>query len=190
KKSDNQIKETFIIETDLPKETLKDPILPAIPDPLPVAFGSLTKIRQQLTEKNQKNAITVVLSEETLLEAWQVYINKLEVKNNHSGVTNFKQAELKSVGNNAAEIIVTSAFHQKFIEAERSDLIEHFRSYFNNSRFTYNIKIVSPIIDDKETEKQLSAKEQYQKLIEEYPNIKELRERLKLELDINTYNNK
>jgi len=152
------------------------------------SFGSLNKIRQQLAEKNiGKGGSLKPCTDEELRIAWNEYINTLEIRKNHSAVTHFKSATLRAIDTNCAEIIVDTPFHQKFIEAERSDLIHHFRNFFNNKLFTYHVRIIKKELEQSDLEKPLSTKEQYLKVAEQYPLIKELRDRLKLELDINTY---
>ena len=156
------------------------------PDPEPEvkgSFGSLKKIREELTQKNLSGKTGLrPCSDEELQKAWDKYIDKLILQKNHSAVSNFKLAVLKTVDDNCAEIIVETPFHQKFIEAERFHLIDHLQQFFNNRLFTYQVTIV----EKEETsvaEKPLSTREQYLKLAEQYPYIKELKERLRLELD-------
>ncbi len=152
--------------------------------PLATSFGSLKKIRQQLTEKNLSNGIILKpLTEESLHIAWPAYIEKLESRKNHSAVTNFKMATLNIIDNNCIEIIVETAFHQKFIEAERTHLIDHFQQFFNNKLLTYKVKIIKKEEIPSSEEKPLSSMKQYLKLSEQYPCIKELKERLNLHLD-------
>lgn len=162
----------------------KEPVTSTTNSPTGGSFGSLQKIRQQLTEKNLGNGDNLKpLTDEDLQTAWNGYIEKLALRKKHSAVTNFKMATLIAINNNCAEIIVDTAFHQKFIEAERSDLIHHLQHFFNNRLLTYQIKIIEKEQVPSDTEKPLSTKEQYLKVAEQYPCIRELRDRLKLELD-------
>jgi DNA polymerase-3 subunit gamma/tau len=148
------------------------------------ALSSLNKIREQLIEKNLGNANTAKpLTDESLQTAWKAYIEKLEARKNHSAVTNFKMVTVKPLDNNCAEIRVETPFQSKFIEAERSDLVPHLQQFFNNRFLTYQIIVHEKEESAGETHKPLSRKEQYLLLVEQYPYIKELRDRLKLELD-------
>ena len=92
-------------------------------------------------------------------------------------------ADLHVVDNNSFDIITSSNMHQKFIEAERSDLIHFMQDYFNNRFLTYQLILVEKETPAETTGKPLTTKQQYQILSEEYPLIKELRDRLKLDLD-------
>lgn len=148
------------------------------------SLGSLAAIRKKVTALNKANGNEVKeLTEEDLRLCWEKFIDKLNEKKNHSAVTNFKMAELRIIDNNSIEIITGNNIQQKFIEQERAELVDDLQQYFCNRQLTYNV-----IIDEKEetgavTEKPLSSREQYLKIIEEYPLVKELKDRLRLELD-------
>ncbi len=126
--------------------------------------------------------ITRELNEEELYIAWGQYIEKLQKKNNPSAVANFKSALLKIADPNCIEIITESKIHQSFIETERAALIEHLQNHFNNRLLSYKV-IVMDTGDKKPVEEHLSTKQQYLKMIEQYPLVKELKDKLKLELD-------
>ncbi|MEP6926833.1 MAG: DNA polymerase III subunit gamma/tau [Ginsengibacter sp.] len=146
--------------------------------------SSLEKIREQVALENKQNGSNIKeLSEEELYVVWGLYIEDLRKNNNHSGVSNFRSARLNVIDNNCIEIITTNNIQQKFIEAERAALIEHLQAYFNNRSLIYRV-----IIEENETnnlvqEKHLTTKEQYLKVIEEYPLVKQLKDRLGLQLD-------
>jgi DNA polymerase III subunit gamma/tau len=72
---------------------------------------------------------------------------------------------------------------QKFIEVERSGLIEHLMLFFNNRNITYQIVINQEEKEDINPQKNLNSREKYQLMIEQYPNIKILRDKIRLELD-------
>ena len=146
------------------------------------SLGSLGKIRQQLADQQKNKQESKQLTDDELDICWQSFISHLKERKNHSAVTNFKLSVLKIIDNNTIEIITTSNIQQKFIEQERSRLIEHFYQYFNNKQLVYNV-IVIETTNDAPLEITLNKKQQYFKIIEEYPLVKELKDRLKLELD-------
>ena len=158
---------------------------PALPSkPQRVGISSLEKIRQKVSEQNKNNGNDVKeLTEEELYVAWGAFIEKLAKRKNHSAVTNFKMATLKIVDNNAIEIITENNIQQKFIEQERGLLIEHLQAFFNNRQLSYQLVLKEKKENAGEREKTLSSREQYLKLIEMYPLIKELKDRLGLDLD-------
>ena len=170
----------LIIETDVKNIATKE-----VADNTRVANGAskIAKIRQEVASRHQSNANTTKeLNEEELYIAWGQYIEKLQKKNNPSAVSNFKSAVLKIADPNCIEIITESKIHQSFIENERATLIEHLQNHFSNRKLSYKVVVVDTG-DKKPVEEHLSTKQQYLKMIEQYPLVKELKDKLKLELD-------
>ena len=147
-------------------------------------LSSLEKIREQVALENKQNGNSIKeLSEEELYVAWGLYIEELRKNNNHSGVSNFKSAKLNIIDNNCIEIITENNIQQKFIEAERAALIGHLQAHFNNRFLTYRVIIIENENNKSEQEKHLTTKEQYLRVIGEYPLVKQLKDRLGLQLD-------
>lgn len=147
-------------------------------------LGSLAAIRKKVSAQNKENGNeTKVLTEEELSLCWAKFIEKLTVQKNHSAVTNFKMVKLKVIDNNSIEIITENNIQQKFIEQERAELVNDLQEYFCNRQLTYNVVIVENEENSQPKERPLNTREQYLKIIEEYPLVKELKDRLRLELD-------
>ncbi len=173
------------IETPEPagEKKISSPAVPVSDEPKR-SLGSLDTIRKKVTAQNKANNIEVKeLTEEELRICWGKFIEKLTAKKNHSAVTNFKMAELKIIDNNAIGIITENNIQQKFIEQERAELVNDLQQYFCNRQLTYNVIIIEKEGTGQVAEKPLSSREQYLKIIEEYPLVKELKDRLRLELD-------
>lgn len=150
----------------------------------PKSLGSLNAIRKKVLDLNKANGNKVKeLTEEDLYLAWGAFIEKLIALKNHSAVTNFKMAVLKIIDNNSIEIITESNIQQKFIEHERASLVDYLQEYFGNRQLIYNVIIIEKEDSGTITERPLNSREQYHKIIEEYPLVKELKDRLRLELD-------
>ena len=105
------------------------------------------------------------------------------IKKNHSAVTNFKMATLKVIDNNSIEIVTENNIQQKFIEQERAALVDHLQQHFCNRQLTYCVVMIENGNAAEPAEKTLNTREQYLTIIEEYPLVKELKDRLRLELD-------
>ena len=144
------------------------------------SLGSLDAIRKKLSAQNKNGKEVKNLTEEELRICWDKFIEKLNAKKNHSAVTNFKDAVLRIIDNNSIEIITESNIQQKFIEQERAELVDDLQDFFCNRQLTYNVIIIEKEGNDQDFERPLNTKEQYQKIIEEYPLVKELKERLGL----------
>jgi len=145
-------------------------------------LSSLEKIREKVALENKNNHV-VELNEEELYIAWGLYIEKLINSNKKPIVSNFKSAKLKIADENCIEIITETNLQQKFIEAERGDLIEHLQSHFNNRYLTYTLKVVESENLNHAREEVLTTKQQYLRIIEEYPLVKQLKDQLGMELD-------
>ena len=144
------------------------------------SLGSLDAIRKKLSAQNKNGKEVKDLTDEELRICWDKFIEKLNAKKNHSAVTNFKMAELRIIDNNSIEIITGNNIQQKFIEQERAELVDDLQQFFCNRQLTYNVIIVEDKVENQNMERPLNTKEQYQKIIEEYPLVKELKERLGL----------
>ena len=148
------------------------------------SLSSLKAIREKVSQQNKSAIATKQLTEEELYAAWGLFIEKLRGRKNHSAITNFKAAKLKVTDENSFCVVAESEIHKTFIENERAELILHLQDHFNNRVLTYQIQIIEK--QNKEADnspKQLNTKEQYLRIIEEYPLVKELKDRLRLELD-------
>jgi DNA polymerase-3 subunit gamma/tau len=144
---------------------------------------SLKKIREQAAQQNKNAAASKELSEEEVYLAWGLYIEKLRSAAKHSVVTVLQDAELKVTNANAIEIITHGEIKKTFIENERAELIQHLQQYFNNRSLIYTITVLEEENTNEPVDAPLSRKQQYLKIIEEYPLVKELKDRLKLELE-------
>jgi len=148
------------------------------------SLSSLLSIRNKITKKNKEgDTETKPLTEEELQCCWNLFIERLRTNNNYSAVTNFRAAELKVIDINTIEIITQVEIHKAFIEVERADLVSHIQDYFNNRSLIYQVAVIEKEEPVGNGEITLNRKQQYLKIIEEYPLVKELKERLRLELE-------
>lgn len=146
------------------------------------SLGSLDAIRKKVSAQNKVNDVKELTADELKL-CWDKFIEKLGAKKNHSAVTNFKMAVLKIIDNNSIEILTENNIQQKFIEQERATLVDYLQDHFCNRQLTYNVIVIENEDTSEPGEKPLNTREQYLKIIEEYPLVKELKDRLRLELD-------
>jgi DNA polymerase-3 subunit gamma/tau len=77
-----------------------------------------------------------------------------------------------------------SKIQLQFIEGERLGMTLHIQEFFNNHQIQYKV-ILDPAAENQElpTEQVLSRKDQYLKMVELYPIIKNMRDQLNLDLD-------
>lgn len=158
-----------------PKET------PSIESKPAGKLTSLNKIREKVAVLNNVNIENKVLTVDSLNEAWKMFIESLAEKKNHSAVTNFKMAEIKMTDELSFDIITENNIQYRFVESERAQLINHLHGFFNNKSIKYQL-----LLEEKESgpvERPLNSKEIFIKMSEQYPLLKELKEKLRLDIE-------
>ncbi|MEO5501197.1 MAG: DNA polymerase III subunit gamma/tau [Ginsengibacter sp.] len=146
-------------------------------------IGSLKQIREKLALENKNNE-TKDLTRDEIYIAWEIYISDLVKKCHHAKVTHFKNAVLEIAEDNCIEITVDNKLQQKFIEAERGELINFLQLHFNNRYIIYRVFInkASKAKDEKK-EEYLNSTQKYLKLVEQYPFVKKMKDSLGLHLE-------
>jgi len=133
------------------------------------------------TSENKKEAVPV--TEDNLKEHWRCFTDKLKTQMKHSVVTVFNNAKLQVVNDQHFSITVSASLEQKFIEQEKVHLLEYLKDCFHNRNIGFTIHIDEQPKEIVISEATLTTREKYLKIIEQYPLVKELKDRLKLELD-------
>jgi DNA polymerase-3 subunit gamma/tau len=154
------------------------------PEKVSTKLGSLASIKNRVILEQQKLNSSKPLTPELLQEAWGLFIEKLSADNNHSSVTNFKYAELSIIDANNFDIVTESVMQQKFIESERATLITHMQQFFENRFLKYNVLLVEKENLTEQPEVQKNTKERFALLASKFPLLKELKEKLNLDLEI------
>ena len=167
------------INTPVPKD--------ATPETKPsvnLKASHLDKLRRQISERNSHSHVmhSIPLEIEKLKEAWTAYTTMLR-ENKNPAVQSFELASLNIVNENSFEVITNNNLEQKFIEQEKRLLSEHLQKFFSNKLLHFSVKITDNPVEIQPTEKTLSKKDQFILMAEQYPMIKELKDKLKLELD-------
>jgi DNA polymerase-3 subunit gamma/tau len=147
-------------------------------------ISALDKIRKQY-KSNGSSAngnSNHPLKEDELIKAWAEYVQKLKDAKNPAAQS-FEMAQLRLKDENSFEAVTTSNIEQKFIEQDRNKLFSFLQEKLNNRLLQFAV-----IVEDKpgnrpKIEAPLSSKDQLQKMIEQYPLVKELKDKLKLDLD-------
>jgi len=92
-------------------------------------------------------------------------------------------AELRIADTSTFQIVVPNNIQQRFIESVRLELLEFLQAHFNNKALSFSILLEEKLVVTDTSPAPLSKREQYLKMIEQYPLVKELKDRLRLELD-------
>lgn len=147
-------------------------------------LGSLNSLRQQFIGKPIEDAgQPIPLSQEKLQEYWQQFSQQLKEAKNPANQS-FNMATLVIQDHQTFEVQTNNNLEQKFIEGERRVLSEYLQQLFNNRQLLFTIVVSENAITTQEpVEKPATLREKYQHIVEQYPLVKELRDRLKLEVD-------
>jgi DNA polymerase-3 subunit gamma/tau len=176
----------LIIET--PPPAPKNPVSAPVTEVIPAAgrgLAALQKLRQQVAEQSRKaeappREVTVA----ELQAAWAALLEHLRNNNGNPAVlSNLTDATLQINDDGTPGILTSSEFQKKFIENQRALIVEHLQRWFNNRTLTYKVLVEEKPRETPAPEQSLSRRQQYQKVAEAYPLVKELKERLKLELE-------
>lgn len=176
---------SLIVEEPRPviANTAPQPSPTPTPEAAVVSIGSLKSIREKIARENQTVFNSKPLESEALADCWKQYIALLKKKKLHSTVTNFNMARLEVLDENCFQVLVANSMQQKFIEAERAGLIEFLMQFFNNRNITYKLLQDESEQEESTEAKPLNSKQRYQLMAEQYPNIKLLKDKIRLELD-------
>ena len=178
----------LIIETPVRE---KSPIPPSQTSthgtPPPAAgtsLGSLSKIRQQYSNRqlNDEASNRKSLEPDRLQKVWQEYADQLR-ENKNPAVQSLEMATLRILDDNTFEVVSSNNLEQKFIEQEKRTLSDHIQKAFFNKTISFAVIIEERENTEEPTERPLNKREQFFQIIEQYPLVKELKDRLKLELD-------
>lgn len=147
-------------------------------------ISALDKIRKQYQGHGAatNGNVNQPLNEEELQKAWNEYIQKLKEAKN-SAVQSFELATLRIKDDKSFEAVTTNNIQQKFIEQERNKLFTYLQEKLNNRLLHFTVIVEDHPELRPKVEAPLSSKEQFQKMMEEYPLVKELKDKLKLDLD-------
>ena len=134
---------------------------------------------QQPATSNQQPA-TSNQQQQTNQQA--AYVQKLKEGKN-SAAQSFELAVLRIKDENTFEAITANNIEQKFIEQERNKLFLFLQQELQNRLLQFSVVIEENTALKPKIEPSLSSTQQFQKMIQQYPLVKELKDRLGLELD-------
>ena len=165
-------------------DTIKSGIKDEKPELSSTKLAALDKIRKQVRGNADYGAgvITRPIQQEELQLAWNEYAIKLKQEKNPAG-QNFEMAELRLQDDNSFLALVKNNIQLRFIEQQGLKVSQFLREKLQNHLLQFYIVMQENIDASSQTEPPLTAREQFQKMAEQYPLVKDLKDRLRLELD-------
>lgn len=132
-----------------------------------------------IEEVKEAEALTM----QKLRECWEQYISRLDKQQKHSSANTFKLAKLKIEADNFFTVTVHAITQQKFIEQERTLLVDHVQQAFSNRSISLKIFVEESAKEELPPHLTLNSREKFERIAKQYPLVKELKDKLKLELD-------
>ncbi|HEV8506036.1 MAG TPA: DNA polymerase III subunit gamma/tau [Chitinophagaceae bacterium] len=158
---------------------------PATSDRQPAPkLAALDKIRSQMrgNGNGENGNVVKAIQPEELQQAWNEYAAQLKKEKNPAG-QNFEMAELRVQDANSFIAIVSNNIQLRFIEQQGLKVSQFLREKLCNSQLQFYIVMQENTGPNSLTDTPLTSREQFQKMVEQYPLIKELKDKLRLELD-------
>lgn len=146
--------------------------------------GLLQNIRKQIANRQNGNGEpkAIPLTDERLQASWKNFSQQLK-ENKNPAAQSFDMARLRIIDSSVFEVISNNNLEQKFIEQERRNLSEYLVAEFNNRSLLFSIIVDENATVQEPVERTLTARDQYLEIIKQYPLVKELKDRLRMELD-------
>ena len=126
----------------------------------------------------------IPLSLESLQPHWDHFTNKLKEESKVSQANAFLTSTLEIVDDSTFTVRVDSTLQQKFIEQEKTVVLEYLQRHYHNRLVTFNFIINEGTKEIVPSQKQLNSKQRFERIAEQYPLLRELKDNLKLEIDL------
>jgi DNA polymerase III subunit gamma/tau len=147
-------------------------------------LSSLSKIREKVAAENQLNQTKLKpVDAASLPIAWQEFLLKLKSAQKNAVATNFEMMECRVKTDDLIEITCTGEIQLGFLKQEKTHLLEHLQQFYHNPSVNLHIELIEAEEEQNPAERPLSTKEQFMRMAEKYPLVKELKDRLGMELD-------
>lgn len=162
-------------------------VTPAQPKTVLKPFGSGSKktlleiLKEKAGSEYEVQAVkeAELLSIDKLQNLWSQYSGKLK----GTAASTFNTARLNIETDTHFSVAVHSLTQQKFIEQERMMLNDHIQIAFNNRAINFSIKVEEGEKIDLPGHMTMNSRQRFEKICEKYPLLKDLKDKLKLELD-------
>lgn len=114
---------------------------------------------------------------------WEEFIDQYRQANKMTVVSNLALAQLKLLGTAEVGIVSRNIVQFRFMEEEKLVIAEFLKKKFNNPAIVLTLQLDESQQVQDIGPAPLSSREQFQQMAEKYPIVKELKDRLNMELD-------
>ncbi len=153
--------------------------------------GPKKSLLDVLREKagNSYNVIAVEEAEnldmEKLRKCWEEYIAIMQQQGGkNSTIGTFKMAKLDILDDISFRVTVNAFTQQKFVEQEKMMLADHIQTAFKNRTITFTTLVEDmDVKEDLPIHLTLNSRQKFERMSEQYPMLKVLRDKLKLSIE-------
>lgn len=174
-------------------ETAK-PVVPAIPakkiKPIDVSSTGIKKnlldtLKQKYGDKYSIEEVPDAedLNLDKLTQCWIEYAEQLDLEQKHSSASTFRIAKIEIENEIRFKVTVTALTAQKFVEQERMKVTDFLQQKFHNRGITFSIEVEEGEMPEIPQHLALNSRQRFERIAEQYPLLRELKDKLKLELD-------
>jgi DNA polymerase-3 subunit gamma/tau len=148
------------------------------------SLSSLSRIRRQIADRahNKDSDSSRILEIEPLVRAWQQYADSLR-ENRNPAVQSLELASLRIIDAQTFEVSTNNNLEHRFIEQEKRGISDHLQLVFANKAISFTVIVEEKAQQEELSERPLNKREQFIQIVDQYPLVRELKERLRLELD-------
>lgn len=147
------------------------------------SLSSLVDLEASILQTLEAPVVAVELNQDSLTEAWNERLSEIKSPSVKASLS----SSLVRIEENVIVVTVSSVMSKEMLMQEK-EIIERLRKHFNINDLSFEIEIDLGLVPQEikpEKPKPLTAKEKYEKLVEQNPAINELRKRLHLKIDEN-----
>ena len=181
----------LIIETAAEKENVspaasskKNTVTPTESSTTKISgIGQLSKIRERVSQKLQIEIEQKTISEDNLKTAWNQYITQLKSDQKNSTATNFEMMKISIISQDVLSVLCTGDIQIGFFNQEKNSLLEFLKNLYGKKSLSIETEFIEIPKEVNVAGPVLSIKDQYLRMAELYPAIRELKDRLGLELE-------
>jgi len=157
-----------------------------VPTPKP-KMGLLEALQEKVGNRYNIEVVqeSKPLDMESLTACWKEYADYLAaIPAKISCAAAFRDAQLEIIDEMNFQVMVKTILHQRFIDGEKMYFADNLIKQFNNRAIKYSVKVLEGQLETEVHPMYLGSRQRFERIAEKYPLLYELKERLKLEIDI------
>jgi DNA polymerase-3 subunit gamma/tau len=145
----------------------------------------LAAMKEALAAKQQQTVVreTITITAGALAVYWEEFIDIFRQANKMTVVSNLQLAVVKLLAPEEIGIVSRNIVQFRFMEEEKLAISEFFKKKFNNPAIILTLQLDETQQAQDIGPAPMSSREQFQAMIDKYPLIKELKDKLNMELD-------